>query len=154
MATTTRATRECSLNELNPALRDAMRAIATEHAMGDLETGILMCCETTSKSRKKGVFGGMEDSISAVFVTPTWLVWAESTNTNAAQIGAAKLRQIEVRDYESTAMYTVTPDMGLNVTGRYTSVQKTGITFIALDTGPAGKKFRQVLSEARKKVSS
>lgn len=150
MDTTTRITRECALNDLDPTLRDALRAHAVQHQMGDLENTVLMCCETTSVRKPGGLFGGTQNSISAALVTPKWLIWADSSNRNDAGIGGAELLQIDIHDYASTAMFAIAPDMGLNVSGRFTSSQKTGRTFIALDTGPAGTKFRQVLEEARK----
>ena len=60
---------------------------------------------------------------------------------------------IEVRDYGTTASYAITPDQGLNITGRYTDKNKTGITFIVLGSEPAGQEFRQVLREARSKAT-
>ena len=40
------------------------------------------------------------------------------------------------------------PDTGLNVTGQYTDVNKTGMTFIAIGNEPDGKKFRETLQDA------
>ncbi len=154
MDSTTRITRECSINELNPALRDAMRAHIVQYQLGPIEDDILMCCETTSIRQKTGLFGGTEDSISAVFVTPKWLVWADSVKRNAATIGAGQLKQISIRDYKTTAMYAVIPDMGINVTGRFTDVNKTGAVFIGLGLQADGQKFQQILEDAIKKASN
>ncbi len=154
MDSTTRITRECSINELNPILRDAMRAHIAQYHLGPIEDDILMCCETTSIRQKTGLFGGTEESISAAFVTPQWLVWADSIKRNAASIGAGQLKQINIRDYEKTAMQAVIPDMGINVTGRYTDVNKTGAVFIGLGPQADGKKFIQILEEAIKKATT
>jgi len=153
MNTPTRTTRECSLDNLNPALRAAMRANAAQYQLGDLEPDVLMCCETTSIHQKKGMFGGADTTLSAVFVTPKWLIWADSTDQNHAGAGSAELRLIDVRDYETTAMNAIAPDLGLNITGRYTDRNKTGMTFIVLGSGPDGQKFRQVLGEALNKAN-
>lgn len=154
MNTPTRTTRECSLDNLNPALRAAMRAHAAQYKLGDLEPDVLMCCETTSIRPKKGMFGSAETTVSAVFVTPKWLVWADSTDQNHAGAGSAELRLIDVRDYETTAMNVISPDLGLNITGRYTDRNKTGMTFLVLGSGPDGQRFRKVLEEALSKVKS
>jgi hypothetical protein len=150
MNRTARTTRECPLDDLDPALSTAIRKHLEKYQLANLEAAILMCCETTSVRHKKGLFGKEEKTVSAAFVTPEWLVWADSTDRNDAGAGSAQLSQIEVRDFGSTAMGTIAPDEGLNITGRYSDHNKTGTTFIALGTGPAGQKFRQVLREAMK----
>jgi hypothetical protein len=150
--TTNRTTRECSIFDLNPGLSAAMRAHIAQYQLGDVESGMLMCCETTSTRQKKGMFGHAQTSLSGVFVTPKWLVWAEANEGKKADAGSAQLRQIDVHDYESTAMFAILPDLGFNITGRYTNVSKTGQTFIGLDAGQDGQKFRQVLRDAISKA--
>jgi len=113
-----------------------------------METGILICCETVSVSRGNGLFGGTKTTLSAAYITPKWLVWADSTDQNDAGVGSAQLRHIDVRDYQTTASHAFSPDKGLNVTGRYTNRNKTGITFIVLGSEPDGQQFRQVLKTA------
>jgi len=80
-------------------------------------------------------------------------VWADNADRNEADAGTAQLKHIDVRDYQTTASYAITPDQGLNITGRYTDKNKTGITFIVLGSEPDGQKFRQVLQEARSKAT-
>jgi hypothetical protein len=59
-----------------------------------------------------------------------------------------------VRDYRATAQYSITPAQGLNITGRYTDKNKTGITFIVLEAEADGQKFREVLNEAMRKIAN
>jgi hypothetical protein len=153
MNTTTRKTRACTMETLDEELKAAIRAHGAKYGLDDIESDILMCCETISVRQKKGLFGGIKTTLSAAYVTPKWLVWADSTNQNDAGAGTAQLKHIDVRDYQATASYTITPDQGLNITGRYTDKNKTGITFIVLDFEPAGQKFRKVLEEALSKVT-
>jgi hypothetical protein len=153
MNITTRKTRACTLETLDISLKTAIRAHATKYGLGDIESDILLCCETISVSQKKGLFGGIKSTLSAVYVTPKWLVWADSTDRNDAGVGTAELRHLGVRDYQTTASYAVSPDQGLNITGRYTDKNKTGIAFIALDTDSDGQMFRQVLEEAVSKAT-
>jgi len=126
-----------------------MHAHGARYGLDDIESDILMCCETTSIHQKKGLFGGAKKTtLSAVYITPKWLVWADSTDQNDAGAGSAKLKNIDVRDYRTTASYAISPDQGLNITGRYTDRIKIGITFIVLGSEPDGQQFRQVLKKA------
>ena len=154
MSTTSRKTRTCTVEMLDEGLKAAIRAHGMKYGLGDIESDVLMCCETISIQQKKGLFGGIKTTVSAVFVTPKWLVWVDSNERNDAGASTAQLKHIDVRDYRTTANYTIMPDQGLNVTGRYTDRNKTGITFIVLDSEPDGQKFRQVLDQALRKASN
>lgn len=148
MSTVTRRTRACTIETLDEGLKAAIRAHGTKYRLADIESDILMCCETISVHKKKGLFGGIKTSLSAVYVTPKWLVWVESNERNDARAGTAQLKHIDGRDYQTTASYSITPDQGLNVTVRYTDKNRAGITFILLDSEAEGQKFRRVLKEA------
>ena len=153
MSTTSCKTRTCTVEMLDEGLKAAIRAHGMKYGLGDIESDVLMCCETISVQQKKGLFGGIKTTLSAVFVTPKWLVWVDSNERNDAGASTAQLKHIDVRDYRTTANYTIMPDQGLNVTGRYTDRNKTGITFIVLDSEPDGQKFRQVLDQALRKAA-
>jgi len=144
----TRTTRACTMETLNGDLKAAMHAHGARYGLDDFESDVLMCCETVSVHQKKGLFGGIKTTHSAVYITPKWLVWADSTDQNDAGAGSAQLKNIDVRDYRTTASYAISPDHGLNITGRYTDRIKTGITFIVLSSEPDGQQFRQVLKQA------
>lgn len=148
MNTVTRKTRTCTIETLDEGLKTAIRAHGTKYGLADIESDILMCCETISVHKRKGFFGGIKTTLSAVYVTPKWLVWVNSSERNDAGAGTAQLKHIDIRDYQTTASYSITPDEGLNVTGRYTDKNKTGITLIMLDSEADGQRFRQVLKEA------
>ncbi|MCX6069124.1 MAG: hypothetical protein NT121_25840 [Chloroflexi bacterium] len=154
MSETKRITRICTINELKPLLSSAIRAHIKQYQLGDIEPSILMCCETTSVQQKKGFFGGSENAVSAVIVTPQWLLWVESINNNVAEVNSALLSHIDIHDYAGSAMGTIAPDSGMNVTGRYTNAIKTGQAFIGIGTDPNGVKFREVLLDAMPKVNS
>jgi hypothetical protein len=144
----TRTTRACTMDALNEGLKSAIRAHGASYGLNDMETDILMCCETTSVSQSHGLFGGTKTTLSAAFITPKWLVWADSTDQNDAGVGSAQLKHIDVRDYQTTASHSFHPDQGLNITGRYTNRNKTGITFIVLASESDGQQFRQILKTA------
>lgn len=154
MNTTSCTTRACTIEELNPDLKNVLRTHGKQFGLEDIESDVLMCCETRSIVQKNGWLGGKEEvTHSAAYVTPKWLVWAIAANGDSASAGSAQLRNIESRDYESTAMFAIVPNHGLKITGRYTDVNKTGMTFISLGSEPDGQNFRQVLKEALKKAA-
>lgn len=78
-------------------------------------------------------------------------MWADSTDRNDARVGTSQLIYVEIWNYEATTNSSITPDDGLNITGRYTDENKTGMTFIALDSKGDGQKFRQALAEVLSK---
>ena len=154
MSETKRITRICAIDELNPVLSSAIRAHIKQYQLGDIESSILMCCETTSVQQKKGFFGGSENAVSAAIVTPQWLVWVECINNKIAEVNSALLSHIDIHDYAGSAMGTIAPDTGMNISGRYTNAVKTGQAFIGIGTDQNGIKFREVLHEAMKKVEN
>ena len=153
MTMATRKTRACTLDTLDEELKAAIRAHGAKFGLEDIESDILMCCETITVHPKKRFGGGIQTSLSAVYVTPKWLVWAESSGRSDVAAGAALLSQIDVRDDRSTGQYAITAAQGLDITGRYTNGNKIGITFIVLEAEADGQKFRQVLDEAMRNVA-
>lgn len=154
MNMTTRKTRACTLDTLDEDLKTAIRAHAMQHELNDLESNILMCCETISVRQKRGFWGGIRTTLSAVYLTPKWLVWADSTDRSDASVGASQLIHVDLWDYQTTSIFPITFDEGLNITGRYTDKSKTGIVFIVLDSNTDGRKFRQLLAEVLNKAAS
>jgi hypothetical protein len=148
MNAATRKTRACMIDALDEKLKAAIRAHGIKYGLEDLESDILMCCETITIREKKGFLGGIQATLSAVYVTPKWLVWADSSGPNDVLAGTVPLNQMDVRDYRSDEPYAITPEQGLNITGCYTDKNKTGITFIVLEAKAYGQKFRRVLNQA------
>ena len=148
MNAATRKTRACTIDELDEELKAAIRVHGMRYGLEDLEFDILMCCETITVQQKKGFLGGIQATLSAVYVTPKWLVWVDSSGPSDVMAGAVPLNQMDVCDYRSAAQYAITAEQGLNITGHYTDKNKTGITFIVLEAVADGQKFRQVFNEA------
>jgi hypothetical protein len=149
-----RKTRACTLETMDGELRSAIRAHATQFELKDIELDILMCCETLTVHQKKGFRGGIRTTLSAVYVTPKWLVWAESSDRNDAVAGTALLKLIDVHNYRGTSRYAISPNQGINIIGRYTDDNTSGITFIVLDAETNGQNFRQVLDKALRNAES
>ena len=123
-------TTTCTIEELKPDLKNVLRAPSQQFSLEDIESDVLMCCETQAILQKSGLFGTKEPSLSAAYLTPKGLVWAVAENGSVASAGSTQLR-----DYESTAMFAMVPSQGLDITGRYTDVHRTGITFISPGLG-------------------
>jgi len=136
-----------------PELITAIRKHIVKYKLGDVESSLLICCETTSTSQKSGLFAnGSEATIAGMLVTAQLLVWTNGKKKGEPTVRSALLRNIDVQDFENTAMYQVNRDSGMNITGRYTDVTKPGQAFIGLGTDTAGEKFRQVLHHAIQKA--
>ena len=151
----TRSTRECTFGDMHPELATAIRKHIEIYKLGEVESSLLICCETTSTSKKAGLFANSnETTITSMFVTPQFLVWTGGKEKGKPSVRSALLRNIDVQDFENTAMYRVNPDSGMNIVGRYTDVTKQGQSFIGLGPDPAGEKFRQVLHHAIQKAQS
>ena len=142
-----RTTRECTLDSLFPMLAAGMRAHLEKYELGDAST-TLICCETVSTRQKKGLFGRKTEVIrTAVLVTPTHLIWAAAKDNKTPGVLSARLREVQVQDYEKSELYRLVPDSGLNITGLFTNATTPASSFIGLGQEPAAQKFRTILKE-------
>ncbi len=142
-------TRESTLDNMRPALAAAIRTRIEQHELGEVETSALMCCETISTKQKKGLFGGKaEVLLVGLLLTPQWLIWAAGKETEAPVARSARLRDLQVQDYEKSEMYKLVPDTGIEVSGLRTDTPETGSIFIGLGPEPAAQKLRALLKQA------
>lgn len=66
----TRSTRECTFGEMCPELTAAIRKHIETCKLGDIESSLLICCETTSTREKSGYFAnGDKTTIAGAFIT-------------------------------------------------------------------------------------
>ncbi|MAT97038.1 MAG: hypothetical protein CL608_07845 [Anaerolineaceae bacterium] len=148
MAGYLRVTRECTLNSMQPALATAVRDYMAQHDLGDVETAALFCGETTSTRQKKRLFGKkVEETSTGILLTPKWLIWVTEQENETPTVLAARLRTIQVEDYEQSAMYKMVQDSGINISGLPTA-DGIGTAFIGLGPEPAAQKFRDTLRQA------
>jgi len=144
-----RTTRECKLDELEPKWVTAVLHHAETYQLGDITQAAPLCCETRSTKKKKGLFGGKPEVIvTGIVVTTQWLIWAAGKEGDAPAVASARLRDIQVQDYEKSAMYKLVQDSGLNIFGLHTDSPDPGSTFIGLGPEPAAQKLRNLLKEA------
>lgn len=150
----TSTTRGCTLEGLSPNLRSALRLHGKQFELEDLESDVLICCETRAVLPKNGLVGGQaEVTYSAAYITPKWLAWATAPAHGPASAGSAQLRHIEMQDYATLAIFAGQPHQGLNITGRYTDVNTPGMIFISLGPEPDGLNFRHILKAALRKAA-
>jgi len=145
----TRSTRECKFGDMRHELAVAIRKHSETYKLGDIESSLLVCFETTSTRRKTSLFkNGDETTITAMLITSKLLVWTNGKNNGKPFVISALLRNIDMQDFENSAMFRVNPDTGINISARYSDVTKQGQSFIGLGSDPAGEKFRLALQHA------
>jgi hypothetical protein len=154
MNANTRTTRECPFESLRPEMLAAVREHMELYKIGNIESNILICCETTSIQKKNGLFGGSEKVITVALLTSEWLILAVEKANEKPDVISGRLRNLQAQNFEDTAMFKISPDSGLNVTGRYSDVTKQGISFIGLGPELAAQKFRQLFQEAIRKQAN
>jgi hypothetical protein len=150
-----RSTRECVFEQLRPEMVSAIRAHAEKYALSDLESNILMCCETTSEKKKKGfvasiffssLLGGDPDPVhyTGIFVTPKWLVWIHSGAKRGVHVSTAKLKDVSVSDFNSKLV----DDTGLEVFGFIGGRAERVTAFIGLGAGSVAQRFSETVKRA------
>lgn len=129
-----------------------MRALAEKYELGQIESNVLFCCETTSVPRKKrGKVKEGEVQHTGIVVTPELLWWAVAWRGDVNAFWA-RLGEIEVGDYRRSTEYALAPDSGLDLFGFVMRGRERGSVFIGLGEGEAADRLRAVLGEAVKKA--
>lgn len=106
MSAYTRATSECTFADLRPELAAVIRKHIEKYNLGEVESSLLICCETTSTSQKSGLFKkGAGTTVTGMFVTAQFLVWTNEKKKGTPLVRSALLRNIDAQDFEYTAMY-------------------------------------------------
>jgi hypothetical protein len=111
------------------------------HACGDIGDGLVTCVETVSTPVKRKRFGRAPEAERIVMaVTANYLVWASGSGDQQA-IAAARLRDIEATEYDSSLV----EDTGLDVVGLRLGATERESWFLPLDQGADGQGFREDL---------
>jgi hypothetical protein len=114
-----RTTRECSVSQLHPELRQSIRRYFEEHNLGDMETETLLCCETISTKKNSGrlvsLLKGVLDATvhTGMLLTSQQLIWVRKGDKSDTVLNAANLKDIQVRAYLSI----LTRDTGMEISG-------------------------------------
>jgi hypothetical protein len=145
-----RFTRACDFKQLQPELYQAIQNHIQTQQLENIETELLMCCETTSEQKNKGGLAAwLEGNIDTLYytgmlVTPEWLIWARHGDKSGATVSAAKLTEIQVNFFTSKFL----KDRGLEVYGYINDSKKRVGGYIGLGPEEAAKKFGEVVVQA------
>lgn len=145
-----RTTKPCKFDELPPETLQAIRKYLEKHELSDIEANILMGCETTStRIQKPGFFaklfgGGVNFAESTVmFLTPRWLIWCTTDGQNNKTVLAARVSEIEVKDYKSDLI----EDSGVEIFGFINKSPERVHAFIPLGEEDYAGMFSQLLKD-------
>jgi len=144
------SSRECTLEEIDQTLVQAIRAHLVAHGMEEILTKEpTLCVETTAQIIKKGLFAGKPTvTLHASILTDHWLVTASLPEGKTPGVISARYSDITAQDYENTAEYKLIPNCGLDVFGIHAnSEQGAGSIFIPLGPEPAAQKFRVIIKD-------
>lgn len=134
----------------------SMREHIQKYELGDIESRAIICCETTSMPKKRGLLArftkaGIEAQRTAIIVTPDLVLWAVSGKDETV-VGWAKLEEIEVSDFEASYEQQLVADSGINIFGFLGRSSERSKAFIGLGEELAAQKLRSVLGEAVEKA--
>jgi hypothetical protein len=147
-----RTTRECSVSQLHPELRQAIQSYFQAHELGDLESEALMCCETISEKKNIGGLGsmlkGVEDTTihMGMLLTSQWLIWVRRGDQSGIVLNIANLKEIQARAYASI----FPKDTGLEILGYIGETKNQARGYIGMGPELAAQKFCE---EVRKAIS-
>ena len=145
-----RTTRECSVAQLHPELRQAIWEYFNEHNLGDPEAESLMCCETISKKKEAGRLASWlsdeSDTIihTGMLLTPQMLIWTYKGGQSDTVLHAASLKEIRVSIYESL----LTKEPGLEIAGFIETTKSQVRGHIGMGPEAATRKFGEAIQKA------
>ncbi len=145
-----RVTRECTLEQLRPALLDAIRRHLRGRGLADEEAQIVMCCETVSERQSATGLGALMGSdpdevyYTGALFTPKWLVWVRSGEKTGTAVVSAQLKEIRVRPFASVLVN----DTGLEVMGYVGDSGAQVRGYIGLGPESAARKFCEAVKKA------
>lgn len=155
-----RSTRACAFEQLQPESVKAVRQHIEDLELGDIESTILYCCETTSELKKLGLVASLTGKLTGrfphgqvhytgVFVTPEWLFHVITSAKSGSTVWSAKLKDIEFREYEFGHLIE---DTGFNVFGFIGRSSERVLAFIGLGPEQAAKDLENTLKDAIQKA--
>jgi hypothetical protein len=148
-----RTTRECTVSQLHPELRQAIRGYFKEHGLGEPQAETLMCCETISEKKKFGrlasILKGAGDTMiyTGMLLTSQWLIWVRKGDQSGTVLTAADLKEIQVKAYTSI----LAQDAGLEISGYIEGSKSLIRGYIGMGPELAAQKFCE---EVKKAVSN
>jgi hypothetical protein len=149
-----RSTQEIFLSAIRPEMKAAIEQHLESYNLGRILDDAVICVETTSEKKKKGLFGkGGQTIVECAILTPTWLVLVVKGNDPGAAVLSAQLKDMTFNNYADSPGYKLIPDTGIEVSGVFTGRvgmhgnQRIG-KFVGLGVEPAAGKFLALLAQA------
>jgi hypothetical protein len=150
-----RTTRECSVSQLHPELRQAIQSYFQEHNLGDPEAETLMCCETISTRKSSSglvsLLKGAGDTTihMGMLLTSEWLIWVWRGDQPGTVLNAANLKEIQARTYQSF----LTKDTGLEILGYIRDSKSPVRGHVGMGAELAAQKFCEEVEKEISKVN-
>ncbi|HRH40542.1 MAG TPA: hypothetical protein PKY82_02780 [Pyrinomonadaceae bacterium] len=143
-----RNTKSCNFSDLHTETIASFKKYFEKNDLGNVETEIILCCETTSTKIKPGLFGklfggGNFAQNTIIFFTPNRLFWGSTDQKDHITILSAKLKEIEIKDFNSNLI----EDNGLEIFGFLNDSPKRVQAFIGFGEEPFADEFRKRLKE-------
>ncbi|CAG1013341.1 hypothetical protein ANAEL_04674 [Anaerolineales bacterium] len=149
-----RATRGCSVSQLQPELRQAIQNYFQEQNLGDPGTEAVLCCETISTRKSSGwldslLSGNVDATIHmGMLLTAGLLIWVRKGDRSDIVLTAADLKEIQVKIHASF----FDKDNGLEITGFVRDAQSRIHGYVGMGAEPAAQKFCEEVEKAVAKV--
>jgi len=150
-----RTTRECSLQEITPELRQALQAYFQSHYLGNLETEALISCETISEKKPGGWIPDWldpktDESVrTCIVLTGRSLIWARKGDLPNINVAGAELENIVAR--LSVSLFS--KNLGLDIFGQIEGSRGNIHGVIALGPEPDSQKFCDQVFKAVNKIN-
>jgi hypothetical protein len=145
MSDWTRKTREVWFESLLSEMIAAINKHIEQYNLGPILSDSIMCIQTDSVKAKKGLFGREETVYTGAVITPRCLVWGTSGTKTETTVLSAQLIDIVVQDYAQSQFAKLSPDSGMNLTGKFTDVSENSTAFIGLGEGATGEIFKETV---------
>lgn len=150
-----RTTRECSVSQFHPELRQAIWSYFQEHKLGALEAETIMCCETISTRKSAGKMvswlSGKSDTTinTGMLLTSEWLIWVHHGDQSGTLLNAANLKEIRAEFYTSP----LTKDAGLEIVGYIGDAKNHVRGYVGMGADLAAQKFCEQVKQAIARVN-
>ncbi|ALJ22125.1 hypothetical protein [Microbacterium sp. No. 7] len=146
----TRSTTEQSVAQLPTETRAAidrhLDEVAGVTGVLDAVTGVWH----TVSAKKGGLLKKAQTVSQWVLLGPEWLVWVAHDTSRAVtphDVTTARLRDVRVRDYETSSLAKLQPDTGVSVLAQAGGPESSEV-FLGLGPEPAARQLRERLHAA------
>ena len=146
----TRSTLERRFDEMKPTFRNNIRIFAEEYKLGDVESEILHCFETTNQ--KKGFLGRVKTDYTEICITKTYLFFGIFTDKVKEGVGVAEWKDIiEVREWKDSELGSLIEETGVEMFGFLFRSSHRSTWYVALGNDDEGRKCIALMKEMAKK---